>query len=206
MASKYLTLGCFIAHSGLLSLMNLAVFSPFNINSAELCTCPMGTTLHKLKRSEFQDAISRVAGAARKSQVPAVHRDVIAQAFSLGVEGLECSPLYLPHAFGISPRTCILLVCAEPSLAASLSSLWLLRVTPPSWFLHVWLLVPSPKTQLHAEERLDNNRALVPQCLLSPSLQSDDLHGKNSHLMSVLDKACPRSYTYRLGEQHVKAR
>lgn len=125
MASKYLTLDCFITHSGLLSLMNLAVFLPFNINSTEECKAlyMTGIILHKLKCSEFQGIISTATGAAWENQVSAVHKDVIAQTFSRGVEGLGCSPFNLSHAFGVSLRTCILLVCAEPPLASSLPSL-----------------------------------------------------------------------------------
>lgn len=37
MASKYLTLDFFTTRCSLLSVMNLTVFLPFNINSTEVC-------------------------------------------------------------------------------------------------------------------------------------------------------------------------
>lgn len=90
------------------------------------------------------------------------------------------APLNLSHGFGVSPSRFILLVCAECLLAPLFPSL-----------CHLQPLVPSSKIQLHSEETPGNNQALVPLCLLSPSLRSDDFHGKPFPLMNVLDKVCP---------------
>lgn len=51
------------------------------------------------------------------------------------------------------------------------------------------MVSPSPETQLPCEERSSSNGGLVPLCLLSPSMQSDDSHGKKN-----LDKVSPQCY------------
>lgn len=103
--------------------MNSTVFLPFNINNTGECKAlyMIVKILHKLKCSEFQDIISTATGAAWETQISALHKDVIAQTFSGGgVEELGWSPLNLSHAFSVSLRTCILLVCAQPPLASLL--------------------------------------------------------------------------------------
>lgn len=94
--------------------MNLTVFLPFNINSTEVCNALYITEAKYCTNfsTQFQGIISRLIGAAWENQVSAVHKDVIAQTFLWGVVGL--GHFNLSHAFGVSLRTYILLVCAEP--------------------------------------------------------------------------------------------
>lgn len=51
MASKYLTLDCFTARCTLLSVMNLTVFLPFNINRTEECKALYMTQRHNTEQT-----------------------------------------------------------------------------------------------------------------------------------------------------------